>query len=80
MISYRERFLEDLDLLDRAANTKKSYLSTLKRFFSEGYPNKNPAQITEEDVRAYFLYLKRDSKSGPSSIKSAKAALKFFLK
>ena len=80
MKSYRERFLEDLDLVDHAPNTKASYLSIVNRFFKIGCPDKKPNQVTEEDVRSYFLYIKRDRKNGTSTQKLTLSALKFFSK
>lgn len=80
MKSYRERFLEDLDLVDHAITTKESYLSIVSRFFKIGCPDKTPKQVTEEDIRSYFLYIKRDRKNGISTQKTTLSALKFFLK
>ena len=80
MKSYREKFLDDLDLVDHSANTIEKYLGIVTRFFKIGCPDKNPTQVTEEDVRSYFLYIKRDRKNGISTQKSTLSALKFFLK
>jgi integrase/recombinase XerD len=74
--SWRERFVEDMQLRDFRPRTQEAYLLAVRLFMEwVGCP---PAQVTEEHVRAYFLYLREEKKLAPSTINLAVHALRFF--
>jgi site-specific recombinase XerD len=78
MTVLRQRMIEDMQLRNLAANTQLSYLmqvSCFARHFS-----KSPAELGEEDIRAYQIYLTNDKKLSPGSIQIAIAALRFLYK
>ena len=53
MTALRERMIEDLQLHGLSNNTQLSYVRSV-RFLAEYY-RKPPDQITEEELREYFL-------------------------
>lgn len=79
MKQYRKKFIEDMELKDFAEATKKMYFAGVKRFFDRMEHKKLPLDVTELDIRNYFLYLKNDLKYGVSSLKIAVSCLRFFL-
>ena len=62
---YLTRNLQDLHLRGMAKATQDNYLCAIRKI-SEHY-NKFPDQITEEEIREYFLYLKNVRKYGRSA-------------
>ena len=73
---YLTRNLQDLQLRGMAKATQDNYLRGVRKN-SEHY-NKLPDQITEEEIREYFLYLKNARKYGRSASTLAMCGLKFF--
>lgn len=73
---YSNRMLQDLQLRGMAPSTQESYLYAV-RSVSEHY-NKLPDQITEDELREYFLYLKNVRKYGRSASTLAMCGIKFF--
>ncbi len=55
MTALRERMIEDLQLHGLSNNTQLCYVRSV-RFLAEYY-RKPPDQITEEELREYFLFL-----------------------
>ncbi len=55
MTPLRQRMIEDMQLRGLAEDTQRSYLLAVRQL-AEHY-NKSPDQITEEELRQYFLYL-----------------------
>jgi len=53
---YLSRMLQDLQLRGMSRDTQDNYTRAVRKI-SEHY-NKLPDQITEEEIRQYFLYLK----------------------
>jgi len=66
----------ELKLRGFSEQTINSYTFYNKKFLE--HTNKQPQEITNEDIRTYFAYLISDRQSKPSSIALARAALKFF--
>lgn len=58
--------IEDMQLHGFAGRTQKSYMQVVRQL-AEHY-NKPPEQISEEDLRQYFLYLKNVKKVSRSTI------------
>lgn len=73
---YLTRMLQDLQLRGMSESTQESYLYAVRKI-SEHY-HKTPDQITEEELREYFLYLKNVKKYGRSASTLAMCGLKFF--
>lgn len=72
----RQRMLEDMELHGYCDSTKSTFLGAVRnlaKFF-----NKNPADITEEEVRQYFIVLKNDDKLSISIVKNHYYGLRFF--
>jgi site-specific recombinase XerD len=56
---------EDLQLHGFSANTQEAYLYRAKKLIE--YFNKPPEEITNEELRVYFLYLKKEKKYARST-------------
>ena len=74
--NWRERMSEDMRLRDFRPRTQEGYALAVRQFLDR--MAREPAALTDEDVRAYFLYLREDRKLAPSSINIAAHALRFF--
>ena len=74
--TWRARMLEDMRLRDLRPRTQEGYALAVRLFLD--WTKQEPEMLTEEVVRAYFLYLRDDKKQAPSSINIAVCALRFF--
>jgi len=74
--NYLTRMLQDLQLRGMSKATQDNYLRAVRKI-SE-HCNKLPDQITEEEIREYFLYLKNVRKYGRSASTLAMCGIKFF--
>ena len=63
--SWRERFIEDMRLHDYRQSTQEAYLLAVRLFME--WVKVPPAKVTDEQVRAYFLYLREVKKNSPST-------------
>lgn len=75
MTALRQKMIEDMQLHGFAERTQKSYMQAVRQL-AEHY-NKPPEQISEEDLRQYFLYLKNVKKVSRSTITLALCGIKF---
>lgn len=73
---YLKKLEVELKIRGFSQNTLKSYISNTKFFLD--YINKDPKDITEEDVKKYQAHLMYDKKINNKSINLALSALKFF--
>jgi len=73
---YLDRNLQDLQLRGMAPSTQDDYVRAVRKI-AEHY-NKLPDQITEDELREYFLYLKNVRKLGRSASTLAMCGIKFF--
>lgn len=73
---YLARNLQDLQLRAMSKSTQESYQHAVRKI-SEHY-DKLPDQITENEIREYFLYLRNVRKYGRSASTLAMCGLKFF--
>jgi integrase/recombinase XerD len=73
---YLTRMLQDLQLRGMSSSTQESYIHAVRKI-SEHY-NKLPDQITENEIKEYFLYLKNVRKYGRSASTLAMCGIKFF--
>jgi site-specific recombinase XerD len=69
---------EDMQLRNFALNTQLSYLQQVSCFAR--HFGKSPAELGEEQIRTYQVYLTTEKKLSPSSIHTAVAALRFLYK
>jgi integrase/recombinase XerD len=76
MTALRQRMIEDMQLHSFAERTQDSYLRVVRQLAV--YFNKPPDQITEEELRQYFLYLKNVKKASRSTMTLALCGIKFF--
>jgi site-specific recombinase XerD len=72
----RERMLQDLQLAGLGERTQEAYLRAVRQLAARF--RQPPDQLTEAQVRDYFLYLKNEKKFSPSALKIAHSGIKFF--
>jgi hypothetical protein len=58
MTALRQRLLEDLQLRGYSAGTQQLYVRAVRQLAA--HYGKSPADITEEELRQYFLYLMQE--------------------
>ena len=75
MLSIWDRMLDDMQLAGFAERTQYSYLGAARRLAD--YVHKPPDQISEDDLRHYFLYLRNERKLSRSSLTLALCSIKF---
>lgn len=72
----RQRMLQDLQLGGLSERTQEAYLRAVRKL--SAHYQQAPDQLTEAQVRDYFLYLKNDKQFSPSAMKIAHSGIKFF--
>jgi len=75
MTPLRQRMIEDMQLRGLAPATQQAYLQAVKQFAL--YYGKSPDQITDEQLRQYFLYLYNQKHIARSTATVALCAIKF---
>jgi site-specific recombinase XerD len=68
--------LEDMQLRGLSAQTQESYVRAVEQLAK--HYGKSPDQINEEELRQYFLYLKKERGLSDSSCKVALHGIRFF--
>jgi site-specific recombinase XerD len=76
MTTLRQKMIEDMQLHSFAERTQDSYLRAVRQLAA--YFNKPPDQISEEELRQYFLYLRNVKKASRSTMTLALCGIKFF--
>lgn len=76
MTNFKERMIEDLQLRGLSETTQKMYIRAVHKL-SE-HSRKPPDQVTEEELRQYFLYLKNVRKFSRTASTIALCGIKFF--
>lgn len=76
MTVLRKRFIQDLQLHGYAPSTQRSYVGAIKKV--AGHYRRSPDQLTEEQIREYFLHLTIVRKVSRSNATITLCALKFF--
>lgn len=71
-----KRFAEDLQLHGMSKRTQESYIRSVRKL-TEHY-NKSPENITNEEIRQYFLYFKNVKKYARNTSTIALCGIKFF--
>lgn len=74
--NWRARMSADMRLRDYRPRTQEGYLLAVRLFFD--WAKTEPQELTEDHVRAYFLYLREQKKQAPSSINVAACGIRFF--
>jgi len=69
------RMKEDMQLLGLSQRTQETYLYRAKKLME--YFDKPPEQITDDELRGYFLYLKNDKKYARATQTIALCGIKF---
>lgn len=72
----RQKMMEDLQLHGLSGRTQALYVLAVQQL-AEHY-HKSPDQITEAELRAYFLYLLNEKRVAPSTLTVALSGVKFF--
>ncbi len=72
----RQKMMEDLQLHGLSGRTQDLYVLAVQQL-AERY-HKSPDQITEAELRAYFLYLLNEKRVAPSTLTVALSGVKFF--
>jgi len=72
----RQKMIEDMQLRGLAARTQESYVQAVSQL--AGHYHKSPEQISEEELRQYFLYLKNIKRVSRSTHTLALCGIKFF--
>lgn len=75
MTQLRQRMIEDLQLRGLAPKTQQAYVRAVRQL-AEHF-KKSPEDITEEDLRQYFLYLKNVKHASRSGCTIALCGIKF---
>lgn len=75
MTPLRQRMIEDMQLRGLARQTQEAYVSAVRQLAE--YYGKSPAEISEEELRQYFLYLTNEKKVSRSTCTVALCAIKF---
>jgi site-specific recombinase XerD len=68
--------IDDMQLKGLSASTQVGYLNAVRRL-AEHY-HRSPDQLSEEDLRQYFLYLAKEKKVARSTATIAICGIKFF--
>ncbi len=74
--TWQEQMSEDMRLRDFRPRTQEGYLAATRQFMD--WTKLPPRRLTDEHVRAYFLYLRDERKLAPSTINIAIYAVRFF--
>jgi site-specific recombinase XerD len=72
----RQKLIEDLQLRGLSSRTQEMYVLAVRQLAK--HYGKSPDQISEEELRQYFLYLSKVKKVSPSTFQIALSAIKFF--
>ncbi|MFZ5912414.1 MAG: site-specific integrase [Chloroflexota bacterium] len=72
----RQKMIEDLQLRGLSARTQESYVQAVRQLAA--HYHKSPEQISEEELRQYFLFLKNDKRVSRSTHTIALCGIKFF--
>jgi site-specific recombinase XerD len=76
MTPLRQRMLDDMQLRGLSPHTQRCYVQAVQRFAH--HVGTSPDQITEEQLRQYFLYLRNEKRVSRSTATVALCAIKFF--
>jgi integrase/recombinase XerD len=75
MTPLRQRMIEDMQLRSLSPRTQRAYVLAVRQLAE--YHDQSPDQITEEELRQYFLYLKNERQASRSTCTVALCGIKF---
>lgn len=75
MTALRKRMIEDLQLKGYAPATQRAYLQAVCKL--AGHYRKSPADISEEELRAYFLHLTQTERCARGTLRIAIGGIRF---
>jgi integrase/recombinase XerD len=75
MTALRQRMREDMQLRGLAARTQESYLAAVRQLAI--HYGRSPDQLSEDDLRQYFLYLRNKKQVAPNTAHVALNAIRF---
>lgn len=73
----RQRMLEDMELRGFSVRTQNSYVHSVAKL-SRYFDNRSPDQLSDEELRRYFVYLKCERKLSRQTVTIALCGIKFF--
>ena len=76
MTKLRERMLQDMQLRGFSERTQECYVRSVRQL-AQHY-HKSPDQISEEELRRYFLHVKNVKKWKRATVTIALCGIKFF--
>jgi integrase/recombinase XerD len=76
MTPLRQRMIEDMQLRGFSARTQECYVAAVRQLAK--HYHRRPDQLTEEDLRQYFLYLANKKKVARATATIALCGIKFF--
>ena len=76
MTRLRQRMLEDMQLRGLSARTQGAYVLAVRQLAEHFH--RRPDQITEEDLRQYFLYLANEKRVARATATIALCGIRFF--
>ena len=76
MTPLRQRMTEDMQLAGYSSKTQQAYVAAVRQLFA--HFNCTPAQLTEEQLREYFLYLANERNVSRPTATIALCGIKFF--
>ena len=76
MMEFEQRMREDLILRGMSERTQESYLRAVRKL--EQFTNNNAEEVTEEELRNYFLYLLEVKKFSVTAFKIAFYGIRFY--
>ena len=77
MTPLRQRMHDDMQLRGLSPKTQAVYLFAVQQFAT--HYGKSPDQITEDELRNYFLYLINEKRVSPGTVSIALSAIKFLV-
>lgn len=75
MHHYETKLIEDMKLRGLMPRTQEAYLGVARLIVRR--LGKQPSQISEDDLRSYFLYLTEEKKAAPSTVNQAVHGVRF---
>jgi integrase/recombinase XerD len=76
MTPFRQRMTEDMQLAGYSSKTQEAYVGAVRHLFE--HCKCKPSQLSEEQLRQYFLYLTNERKVSRATVTIALCAIKFF--
>ena len=76
MTPLRKRMIEEMQLRGYAETTQRNYVYAIGRLAT--HYDRSPDQITDEEIRSYYLHLRNEKQLAQSSLQVTIHALRFF--